>query len=157
MSDLVHLFVVSVEGSSLCSKVIGLSSRLRRNRERWRLFTIATDYEPSTNHNSHLKGRQSYPLHQPHTQTTFSSSHVAWVHGYHCAGGFQPKGDWEMGTRQLALSGWYPPLKLASWLGSFHLEKEPGCIQKYSSRSYLVRTSSRDFGCGSSSLWKIFM
>lgn len=93
MSDLVHLFVVSVEGNSLCSKVIGLSSRLKRNREKMEIFfTIATDYELSMNHNSHLKGRQSYPLHQPRTQITFSSSHVAWVQGYHCAGWVSIKG-----------------------------------------------------------------
>jgi len=128
MSDLVHLFVVSVEGSSLCSKVIGLSSRLRRNRERWRLFfTIATDYEPSMNHNSHLKGRQSYPLHQPHTQTTFSSSHMAWVQVYHCAGWVSAKGRLGDGNQTASFKWVVPPLKLASWLGSFHLEKEPGC------------------------------
>ena len=57
------------------------------------------------NHNSHLKGRQSYPLHQPRTQITFSSSHVAWYKVIIVQDGFQSKGDREMGTRQLALSG----------------------------------------------------
>ena len=157
MSDLVHLFVVSVEGSSLCSKVIGLSSRLRRNRERWRLFY----------HSNRLwaVNEPQFPLKRQAELSTAPASYPD--HFFLLSRGLgtrlslcrrvSAKGRLGDGNQTASFKWVVPPLKLASWLGSFHLEKEPGCIQKYSSRSYLVRTSSRDFGCGSSSLWKIFM
>ena len=68
-------------------------------------FTIATDFELSINHNSHLKAGRAIHCTSLVPRSLFPP--LTWL-GYKVIivqDGFQSKGDREMGTRQLALSG----------------------------------------------------